>query len=230
MYYINHVTQTTTWYDPRLNRNQPGSSSPFIQGQGKPPEQVNLRYLQLEKEKLHQRQQQIFHQEMMIQRQLTSQSDPVVSGAPLINSLCEQKFANSPNFTNVQHKRVGSADSGLDGMGGFLQNPNSEVEVLNGIDDVDMEGNIPQHQMKEPLTRRTDPGNLNQLNHTNAGQLPEFFDRMPATNVDLGILETDSDLGTGLDNLQSEVLNDVDMMLSPGHNNKVKDAFNLTWL
>jgi len=233
VYYINHATQTTTWYDPRLgNRNQNANAANFMQGQ--PPrapqeQQVNLRYLQLEKEKLRQRQRQIFHQEMLIQRQMTSQSDPVVSGASLINSLCQEKFANSSNFASVQHKRVGSADSGLDGMGSFLSPPSSDVDVLSGIDDVDMEGNIPQQQMKDSLTRRSDPTNLNQINQINPGHLPEFFDRMPATNVDLGILEPDTDIGTGLEGLQSDVLNDVDMMLSPSHNNKVKDGF-LTWL
>ena len=229
VYYINHLTQTTTWYDPRLNRNQGNNS--FIQGQpSKTQEQVNLRYLQLEKEKLRQRQQQIFHQEMLIQRQMTSQADPSASGAPLINSLCEQKFANSSGFGNVQHKRVGSADSGLDGMGSFLSPPPADSDAI-GVDDVDMEGNIPQqqHQMKESLTRRSDPGNLNQLNQTNTGHLPDFLERMPATNVDLGILETDTDFGTGLEHLQSEVLNDVDMIFSPATNNKGKDGF-LTWL
>ena len=114
-------------------------------------------------------------------------------------------------------------------MGSFLSPPASDADVISGIDDVDMEGNIPQHQMKDSLTRRSDPGNLNQINHVNAGHLPEFFDRMPATNVDLGILETDGDLGTGLDGLQSEVLNEVDMMFPAPHNNKGKDGF-LTWL
>lgn len=233
VYYINHATQTTTWYDPRLNRNQSASASNFLQGQPRQTQeqQVNLRYLQFEKEKLRQRQQQIFHQEMLIQRQLTSQSDPVVSGASLINSLCQEKFSNSPSsFANAQHKRVGSADSGLDGMGSFLSPPTSEVDVLSGIDDVDMEGNIPQQQIKDSITRRSDPTNLNQINQVNTGHLPEFFDRMPATNVDdLGILEPDTDIGTGLESLQSDVLNDVDMMLSPSHTGKVKDGF-LTWL
>jgi len=55
-----------------------------------------------------------------------------------------------------------------------------------------------------------------------------FFDRMPATNVDLGILETDGEIGTGLEHIQSEVLNEVDMMF-PATQNKNKDGF-LTWL
>lgn len=228
VYYINHLTQTTTWYDPRLNHNQAGNNN-FIQGQpNKSQEPVNRRYLQLEKEKLRQIQQQLFHQEMIIHRQL-NQGDPAVSGASMINSLCDQKF-NSQAFNNVQHKRVGSADSGLDGMGSFLSPPTSDADVISSIDDVDMEGNITPHQMKESLTRRSDPGNLNQINQANAGHLPEFFDRMPATNVDLGILETDGDLGTGLEHLQSEVLNEVDMMFPPSHSNKgSKDGF-LTWL
>ena len=233
VYYINHVTQTTTWYDPRLNRNQSANAANFMQGPPPRPgqeQQVNLRYLQLEKEKLRQRQRQIIHQEMLIQRQMTSQSDSVSGASSLINSLCQEKFPNTPNnFASVQHKRVGSADSGLDGMGSFLSPPSSDVDVLSGIDDVDMEGNnIPQQQqqqMKDSLTRRSDPTNLNQINQINPGHLPEFFDRMPATNVDLGILEPDTDIGTGLESLQSDVLNDVDMMLSPSHNNKVKDGF-----
>ena len=228
MYYIDHMTQTTTWYDPRLNRNQTTNNN-FIQGQAsKSQEHVNRRYLQLEKEKLRQRQQMLLHQEMMIQRQL-SQADTSISGAPMINSLCDPKFANPPSFSNVQHKRVGSADSGLDGMGSFLSPPASDADVISGIDDVDMEGNIPQPQMKESLTRRSDPGNLNQINQANTGHLPEFFDRMPATNVDLGILESDGDIGSGLEHIQSDVLNDVDMMFPATQNSKNKDGF-LTWL
>jgi len=174
VYYIDHMTQTTTWYDPRLNRNPPTNNN-FIPGPGnKSQDHVNRRYLQLEKEKLRQRQQILLHQEMMIQRQL-SQGETTASGAPMINSLCDPKFPNSPAFTNVQHKRVGSADSGLDGMGTFLSPPASDPDVISGIDDVDMEGNISQPQMKESMTRRSDPGNLNQINHANVGHLPEFF-------------------------------------------------------
>ena len=145
------------------------------------------------------------------------------------SNLCEPKFPNSTAFGSVQHNRVGSADSGLDGMGSFLSPPASDADVISGIDDVDMEGNVPQRQMKESLTRRSDPGNLNQINQPNAGHLPEFFDRMPATNVDLGILETDGDIGTGLEHIQSEVLNEVDMMFPATQNSKSKDGF-LTWL
>ena len=62
------------------------------------------------------------------------------------------------------------------------------------------------------------------LNHNN--RLPEFFDSMQGTNVDLGILEGENDIGAGLEGINSEVLGDVDMMLSP---NQKSDNF-LTWL
>lgn len=229
VYYIDHMTQTTTWYDPRMNRTQTTNNN-FIQGQAnKSQEHVN-RYLQIEKEKLRQRQQMLRHQEILIQRQIHQSETAAVSGTPMNTSICDPKFANSTAFGGVQHNRVGSADSGLDGMGSFLSPPASDADVISSIDDVDMEGNVPpQRQMKESLTRRSDPGNLNQINQANAGHLPEFFDRMPATNVDLGILETDGDIGTGLEHIQSEVLNEVDMMFPTTQNSKSKDGF-LTWL
>lgn len=65
-------------------------------------------------------------------------------------------------------------------------------------------------------------------------RLPEILDSLPATNVDLGVMEgNDSssnmdtdDLGVGLE-FNSEMLNDVENFMSPG--NKIGDNF-LTWL
>lgn len=65
-------------------------------------------------------------------------------------------------------------------------------------------------------------------------RLPEILDSLPATNVDLGVMEgNDSssnmdtdDLGVGLE-FNSEMLNDVENFMSPG--NKMSDNF-LTWL
>ena len=235
VYYINHETQTTTWFDPRRNRNPSGSSG-YQQSQKTPhSQQMNLRYLQLEKEKLRQRQQMIFHQELMLQQQITSPAEGSLSSNSMINSLVREKYGTSSpgSFSPVgamtpNHQRVGSADSGLDGMGSFHLSPTSSDVALNNMEDVEMEqGSAPIRQSKESTSRPTHEANLNQLNQVNPGHLPEFFDRMQATNVDLGIMESESDLGQGLDGLHSEVLSDVDIMLSP--NPSKSDGF-LTWL
>lgn len=222
VYFINHSTKTTSWYDPRLNRGNSSSPTP----------QMNPFY-QADK-----RQRQAY---LMQQRRLnnssggsatstnpnpnssnnsnnsainTSAMDPLLGSNSVLNNLVREMKPLGAGNVGI-HGRVESVDSGLDGMGSFLTPNSSDVDGMGSMEDVDMEGNQPlnnNNQFKNGTDQR-----LNRL--------PEFFDSMPGTNVDLGIIEGgESEMGTGLEGMSSEVLTDVDMMLNS--NNK---EF-LTWL
>ena len=222
VYFINHQTKTTSWFDPRLNRPNPtNSASPT------PPPAMNpnIQYFRDDK-----RSQQIIKQQIIKQREylmhqhraglisnnnMPQQPDPLLNSNSIMNNLVREKFAMHPMSTSI-HGRVESVDSGLDGMGSFLT-----PEGSNNMDDVDMEGNQPINNNR---FNAKDTNQSQEQLRLNQSRLPEFFDSMEGTNVDLGILEGESELGAGLEGINSEVLSDVDMMLSP--NNK---AF-LTWL
>lgn len=216
VYFINHQTKTTSWFDPRLNRQNQSSASPTQSMNAQ-----NIQFLQAEK---RQRQQQLLEQQLLRQRQISSVQHPTLNSSSMLNNLVREKYANHPMNANVGiHGRVESVDSGIEGMGAFLTPPSSEVDSMN---DVEMDGSRMATNNFNNAKNSTNPQSSQdmRLNHNN--RLPEFFDSMQGTNVDLGILEGENDIGAGLEGINSEVLGDVDMMLSP---NQKSDNF-LTWL
>lgn len=216
VYFINHQTKTTSWFDPRLNRQNQSSASPTPNMNAQ-----NIQFLQAEK---RQRQQQLLEQQLLRHRQqINSAQHPSLNSSSMLNNLVREKYANHPMNANVGiHGRVESVDSGIEGMGAFLTPPSSEVDSMN---EVEMDGSrIPTNNFNSKNSTNPQSSQDMRLNHNN--RLPEFFDSMQGTNVDLGILEGENDMGAGLEGINSEVLGDVDMMLSP---NQKSDNF-LTWL
>ena len=254
VYFINHANKTTSWYDPRLTpqQQQPhvragsgGSGGGGGSGGNSPtPNQSNLLFQmqQVEKQRRQQRlQQQQFimqHQQQRINNGANSNSNdpaaahttannntnttnslsntadqmnPLMNQNSLLNNLVREKMNQQQQQQQQQqmnqagmHGRVESVDSGLDGMGMGM------VDGMGSIEDVDMEGN-------QPLGK-----------DLNVNRLPEFFDSMQGTDVDLGILETDgSDIPNNIEEMSTEVLNDVDMILNNA--NQKGEGF-LTWL
>ncbi|CAH0562137.1 unnamed protein product [Brassicogethes aeneus] len=137
IYFINHQTRTTSWFDPRipthLQQRSPNNligpawhstlsqSSPANQAQ-----QTRLHLLQLEREKLKQRQQEIRRQDML---RSSSPMDPYLS-----------------SYTD--HSRQESGDSGL-GMGNTYSLPHTPEDYLANMDD-NMDVGSESHTMDTP--------------------------------------------------------------------------------
>ncbi|XP_050476243.1 transcriptional coactivator YAP1-A-like isoform X2 [Bombus huntii] len=138
IYFINHQTRTTSWFDPRIPthlQRAPTSGAMLPQNwlqQQQPTgggiqsnqtlqacqQKLRLQSLQMERERLKQRQQEIIRQQELMLRQSTTDAamDPFLSGI------------------NEQHARQESADSGL-GLGSAYSLPHTPEDFLANIDD-----------------------------------------------------------------------------------------------
>ncbi|XP_020711642.2 transcriptional coactivator YAP1 isoform X2 [Athalia rosae] len=145
IYFINHQTRTTSWFDPRIPTHlqraptsgamlpqtwlqQPGAGG--IQSSQTIQACQRLHSLQLERERLKQRQQEIMRQELMRQTTTEVAMDPFLSGI------------------NEQHARQESADSGL-GLGSAYSLPHTPEDFLANIDD-NMDGRSEGAPMETP--------------------------------------------------------------------------------
>ncbi|CAD1479204.1 unnamed protein product, partial [Heterotrigona itama] len=137
IYFINHQTRTTSWFDPRIPthlQRPPTSGAMLPQSWLQQPtaaggiqsnqtlqacqQKLRLQSLQMERERLKQRQQEIIRQQELMLRQSTTDAamDPFLSGI------------------NEQHARQESADSGL-GLGSAYSLPHTPEDFLANIDD-----------------------------------------------------------------------------------------------
>ncbi|XP_068685898.1 transcriptional coactivator YAP1-like [Montipora capricornis] len=220
IYYINHIERTTSWIDPRIAlqcRSQENlRSSSILPEFYRHRTMSQLHRLQREREQLIKRQQELLKQEIRLKRDILEEGGTKSS---LLGNLTREALLPPPQdsaqVTNGGgHIRDQSFDSGL-GMGG------------GNYHDIDMNESQPMFDANynsKDSSFRADPSR----------RLPEILDSLPGTNVDLGVMEgNDStanmdtdDLGVGLE-FNSEMLNDVENLISPG--NKIGDSF-LTWL
>ena len=230
------MNRSTSWVDPRLSSMNTGQSRTAV-----PPAQpahnngidkLQLHRLQMEKQMLQRRQQQLLQQEIVIKRGLLTKED---DSSSMLMNLSREAFMGIPNnepqpqpTLTSRHIREESADSGL-GLGTFY--PGSDLDVVSGNFDESLHENFGS---KENLQQQ----NNNNNNNLRPGQLPDCFDLMPSSNVDVGLMDgTDSvigmdtdDLGVGLDQINSDfMLSDVEAALGPP--NKI-DSFlsNLNWV
>ncbi|KAH0947597.1 hypothetical protein HN011_002439 [Eciton burchellii] len=135
IYFINHQSRTTSWFDPRIPthlQRTPASGAMLPQSWLQQPagaiqsnqtlqacqQKLRLQSLQMERERLKQRQQEIMRQQELMLRQSTTDAamDPFLSGI------------------NEQHARQESADSGL-GLGSAYSLPHTPEDFLANIDD-----------------------------------------------------------------------------------------------
>lgn len=124
-YFINHHTQTTSWFDPRIppHMQQRTSGNLIVPAWhaslSSPPEaqQIRLQQLQFERERLKQRQQEIRRQHDIM---LRSTSDLAIID-PFLSSLTD-------------HSRQESGDSGLS-MGTTYSVPHTPEDFLAKMDD-----------------------------------------------------------------------------------------------
>ncbi|KAG5884062.1 hypothetical protein JTB14_033879 [Gonioctena quinquepunctata] len=130
IYFINHQTRTTSWFDPRIpthlqQRSSGGSivgpawHSPTLSSSAATAQKIRLQQLQMERERLRERQQEIRRQEILMR---SSSDIPVMD--PFLSSLND-------------HTRQESGDSGL-GMGSSFSMPHTPEDFLNMDDNMDV--------------------------------------------------------------------------------------------
>ncbi|XP_066155591.1 transcriptional coactivator YAP1-A isoform X1 [Euwallacea fornicatus] len=127
IYFINHHTRTTSWFDPRIPQHlqQRSASSTLVQpswaaatSSPQKAQQIRLQQLQLERERLKQRQQEIRRQQEIMLRSSSTEltvMDPFLSGL-------------------TDHSRQESGDSGL-GMGTSYSMPHTPEDYLSNMED-----------------------------------------------------------------------------------------------
>ena len=191
--------------------------------------QMQLHRLQMEKEMLQRRQQELLQQEIVIKRGMLTKED---DSSSMLMNLSREAFMGIPGKEQSQqtltsrHIREESADSGL-GLGNFYHG--SDIDVVNGNFDDGIPHPNDNFGSKENLQQQNNNNNLR------PGQLPDFFDSMPSSNVDVGLMDTNDsvigmdtdDLGVGLDGINSDILSDVEAALAP---NKIDSFLNLNWV
>ncbi|XP_057226800.1 transcriptional coactivator YAP1 isoform X4 [Malurus melanocephalus] len=243
IYYINHKNKTTSWLDPRLDprfamNQRISQSAPVKQPPPLAPQspqggvmggsssnqqqQMRLQQLQMEKERLRLKHQELLRQELALRSQLPAMeqdggSQNPVSSPGMSQELRTMTTNSSDPFLNsgTYHSRDESTDSGLS-MSSYSV-PRTPDDFLNSVDEMDTgdsigQSNIPSHQ----------------------NRFPDYLEAIPGTNVDLGTLEGDGmniegeELMPSLQEaLSSDILNDMESVLAATKLDK--ESF-LTWL
>ncbi|XP_040439631.1 transcriptional coactivator YAP1 isoform X7 [Falco biarmicus] len=189
-------------------------------------QQMRLQQLQMEKERLRLKHQELLRQvrpqELALRSQLPtmeqdSGSQNPVSSPGMSQELRTMTTNSSDPFLNsgTYHSRDESTDSGLS-MSSYSV-PRTPDDFLNSVDEMDTgdsisQSNIPSHQ----------------------NRFPDYLEAIPGTNVDLGTLEGDGmniegeELMPSLQEaLSSDILNDMESVLAATKLDK--ESF-LTWL
>ncbi|XP_047603225.1 transcriptional coactivator YAP1 isoform X6 [Lutra lutra] len=191
-------------------------------GGGPGPQQMRLQQLQMEKERLRLKQQELLRQELALRSQLpTLEQDggtpnPVPSPG-MSQELRTMTTSGSDPFLNsgTYHSREESTDSGLS-MSSYSV-PRTPDDFLNSVDEMDTGDTINQSTVPPQQSR-----------------FPDYLEALPGTNVDLGTLEGDGmsmegeELMPSLQEaLSSDILSDMESVLAATKLDK--ESF-LTWL
>ncbi|XP_016848162.1 transcriptional coactivator YAP1 isoform X7 [Anolis carolinensis] len=194
-------------------------------GNSSQQQQMRLQQLQMEKERLRLKHQELLRQvrpqELALRSQLPSMdqdgSQNPVSSPGMSQELRTMTTNSSDPFLNsgTYHSRDESTDSGLS-MSSYSV-PRTPDDFLNSVEEMDTgdtinQSNIPSHQ----------------------NRFPDYLEAIPGTNVDLGTLEGDAmniegeELMPSLQEaLSSDILNDMESVLAATKLDK--ESF-LTWL
>lgn len=185
-------------------------------------QQIRLQQLQMEKERLRLKQQELLRQELALRSQLpTLEQDGgtqnPVSSPGMSQELRTMTTNSSDPFLNsgTYHSRDESTDSGLS-MSSYSV-PRTPDDFLNSVDEMDTGDTINQSTLPSQQNR-----------------FPDYLEAIPGTNVDLGTLEGDGmniegeELMPSLQEaLSSDILNDMESVLAATKLDK--ESF-LTWL
>ncbi|XP_066555499.1 transcriptional coactivator YAP1 isoform X2 [Amia ocellicauda] len=236
IYYINHKNKTTSWLDPRLdpryalNQQRISQSAPVKQAPPLPTQspqggvnQMRLQQLQMEKERLRLKHQELLRQELALRNQLPTSMEQdggtqnPVSSPGMSQDVRTMTTNSSDPFLNsgTYHSRDESTDSGLS-MSSYSV-PRTPDDFLNSVDEMDTGDSL------GPSSMATQPS-----------RFPDYLDTIPGTNVDLGTLESDSMAVEGeelmpslQEALSSDILNDMESVLAA---TKIDKESFLTWL
>ncbi|XP_016289378.1 transcriptional coactivator YAP1 isoform X11 [Monodelphis domestica] len=195
-------------------------------GSSNQQQQIRLQQLQLEKERLRLKHQELLRQvrpqEIAIRSQIpTVEQDGGIQNpvsSPGMNQELRTMTTNSSDpFLNsgTYHSRDESTDSGLS-MSSYSV-PRTPDDFLNSVDEMDTGDSISQSNIPSQQNR-----------------FPDYLEAIPGTNVDLGTLEGDGmniegeELMPSLQEaLSSDILNDMESVLAATKLDK--ESF-LTWL
>ncbi|KAF9421428.1 hypothetical protein HW555_002643 [Spodoptera exigua] len=143
IYFINHAARTTSWFDPRIPQHlqrTPAAGGAVPDGGWANTslqacqQKLRLQSLQLERERLKQRQQEIRLQQELI---MARQSSSIVSSLANSTGVTSTDLPLDPFLSGLSdHQRQESADSGL-GMGvpHSYSMPHTPEGFLSGMDD-----------------------------------------------------------------------------------------------
>ncbi|KAL4712772.1 hypothetical protein ACJJTC_008069 [Scirpophaga incertulas] len=148
-YFINHAARTTSWFDPRIPQhlqrtpaaNAGAAGGGWANAQLQACQQkIRLQSLQLERDRLKQRQQEIRLQQELMARQSSSIMSSLANSA---GAVANTELSLDPFLSGLtDHQRQESADSGL-GMAvprvgdgdGLFSIPHTPEDFLEGMDD-----------------------------------------------------------------------------------------------
>ncbi|XP_058884263.1 transcriptional coactivator YAP1 isoform X3 [Acipenser ruthenus] len=221
-----------------LNSQRISQSAPTKQAPPLPPQspqsgvmgsnsQMRLQQLQMEKERLRLKHQELLRQvrpqELALRNQIPTSmeqdggSQNPVSSPGMSQDVRTMTTNSSDPFLNsgTYHSRDESTDSGLS-MSSYSV-PRTPDDFLNSVDEMDTGDSL------GPSAMATQPS-----------RFPDYLDAIPGTNVDLGTLEGDSmaveteELMPSLQEaLSSDILNDMESVLAA---TKIDKESFLTWL
>ncbi|XP_044297471.1 transcriptional coactivator YAP1 isoform X8 [Varanus komodoensis] len=226
-----NIMNSASAMSQRISQNAPVKPPPLAPqsppggvlggGNSSQQQQMRLQQLQMEKERLRLKHQELLRQELVLRSQLPSMeqdgSQNPVSSPGMSQELRTMTTNSSDPFLNsgTYHSRDESTDSGLS-MSSYSV-PRTPDDFLNSVDEMDTgdsinQSNIPSHQ----------------------NRFPDYLEAIPGTNVDLGTLEGDAmniegeELMPSLQEaLSSDILNDMESVLAATKLDK--ESF-LTWL
>ncbi|XP_026562672.1 transcriptional coactivator YAP1 isoform X4 [Pseudonaja textilis] len=243
-----NIMNSATAMNQRISQSAPVKQPPPLASQSPPggvlgggtsnqQQQIRLQQLQMEKERLRQKHQELLRQalrninpstanapkrqELALRSQLPSMEQDGtqnrVSSPGMSQELRTMTTNSSDPFLNsgTYHSRDESTDSGLS-MSSYSV-PRTPDDFLNSVDEMDTgdtinQSSIPSHQ----------------------NRFPDYLEAIPGTNVDLGTLEGDAmniegeELMPSLQEaLSSDILNDMESVLAATKLDK--ESF-LTWL
>lgn len=245
IYFINHIERTTSWYDPRipeqlqqlrLSTSQPQSVQQQVQRQmnarmgqpppvqppvnrmgAKSPASVQFSKIQMEKELLRKRQEDLQHQEMILRAQMQQQQihdNPPTSQGIVISQSMEMTTVADPflgqSNVSANHIKQESSDSGVGGMGtgtpyGLSRTPE---DFLSNVSEMEQDGGGHRHSEFNNM----DIGNIGG-NEENSNMDSE--DLVPSLQEDIS----------------NELLNDMESVLNVNKLDNILAGDNsLTWL
>ncbi|XP_053312484.1 transcriptional coactivator YAP1 isoform X3 [Spea bombifrons] len=230
-----NLMNPTAMNQQRLSQSAPVKSPPplapqspqtGVMGGGGNQQQMRLQQLQMEKERLRLKHQELLRQVRPQELALRSQIPTMEQDGGTQNPVCSTGITqelrtmtmnSSDPFLNsgTYHSRDESTDSGLS-MSSYSV-PRTPDDFLNSVDEMDTGDAISQSTMPSQPNR-----------------FPEYLEALPGTNVDLGTLEGEAmnvegeELMPSLQEaLSSEILNDMESVLAATKLDK--ESF-LTWL